>query len=111
MHAALALEIDRRRTAHLNLFPGLRNQPNWTGLLCNQHPAIGQKRHPPGQLKRGHLGHGKGQVRFRLLFAHIDLRPSRYRRKNEQQPRFTLCDQHSSSFSQRAILSDARRQI
>ena len=98
-HAVLALPIDGGRIADHDLLSLRGHQPNGPDLFGDQHAAIGQEGHPPGQSKGGHRGHLEGQAGFGLLFAHIDLGPGRRRRQGEEhQRRFRQFHRHFSLF-------------
>jgi hypothetical protein len=74
--------VDRR------LLPLLRDQPDRTDLLGDEHAAIGQKRNAPGQVERRDLGHRERQAWLRLLFARVDLRPRTDRQESDDERRF-----------------------
>ena len=94
LHAVLALPIHWRRILHLDLLSLLGYQPNGSGLFGDQHAAIRQEGQTPGQFKSGHRRHGEGQAGLGLLFAHIDLGPSRHGHQREKQRRFRQFHRH-----------------
>ena len=80
MHAALPPPIDGGRILDLDLLSLRGDEPNGPDFLGNQHAAVRQESHPPGQVEVSHGRHRERQAICGFLPVHIYLRPDCYLR-------------------------------